>query len=83
MSPASANPRGQTRRGSIIEAILNVIIGFWISVLANIYLLPLWGFLPSLSQGIEIGIAFTWVSLLRSYVLRRAFNYLHIRQNRS
>ncbi len=78
MSPASAG-RGQSRRGSIIEAILNVIIGFWISVGANIYLLPLWGFTPSLSQGIEIGIAFTWVSLLRSYILRRAFNYLHIR----
>lgn len=76
-----ARARGQSRRASLVEAILNTMIGFWISVLANILLLPLWGFSPSLTQSIEIGIAFTFVSILRSYILRRAFNFYHIRSN--
>lgn len=76
-------PLGQSRRASLAEALLNIIIGFWISVLANIWLLPLWGYTVSLTQGIEIGLLFTLVSLLRSYVLRRAFNYFHITSKRS
>ena len=71
--------RGQSRRASLAEAMLNTLIGFWISVLANALLLPLWGFKVSMAQSIEIGIAFTFVSILRSYVLRRAFNFYHIR----
>lgn len=73
-------PTGQSRRASLAEAILNILIGFGISVAANIWLLPLWGFSPSLSQGIEIGILFTWISLVRSYVLRRLFNFFHTRR---
>lgn len=74
-------PIGQSRRASLAEAFLNILIGFWISVAANIWLLPLWGFSPSVSQGIEIGLLFTWISLVRSYVLRRLFNLLHLRQS--
>lgn len=73
-------PIGQSRRASLAEAVLNVILGLWISVLANIWLLPLWGFHPSLSQGVEIGLLFTLISLVRSYLLRRLFNLLHVRR---
>lgn len=76
-----ARARGQSRKASLAEAILNTMIGFWISVLANLLLLPLWGFQVSLTQSIEIGIAFTFVSIARSYILRRAFNFYHIRSN--
>ena len=70
--------RGQSQRASALEALLNILIGFWISVVANIVLLPLWGYHVSATQGIEIGLAFTLVSFLRSYLLRRLFNYFHI-----
>lgn len=73
-------PIGQSRRASLAEAFLNILIGFGISVAANIWLLPLWGFQPSLSQGVEIGLIFTWISLVRSYLLRRLFNLLHVRR---
>ena len=76
-------PLGQSRRASLAEAFLNILIGFWVSVAANIWLLPLWGFSPSVSQGVEIGILFTWISLVRSYVLRRLFNWLHIKTRSS
>lgn len=83
MRPSSPRPTtGQSRRASLAEAILNVLLGFWISVAANIWLLPLWGFHPSVSQGVEIGILFTWISLARSYVLRRLFNFFHISNHR-
>jgi hypothetical protein len=69
---------GQSKRASLLEAFLNTLLGFWISVLANWFLLPLWGFQVSMTQAVEIGIAFTFVSIARSYLLRRAFNYFHI-----
>jgi len=71
--------KGQSARASALEALLNILIGFWISVGANIFLLPLWGYSVSLTQGVEIGLAFTLVSFLRSYLLRRAFNLYHTR----
>jgi len=74
----SPSPLGQSRRFSALEALLNTLFGFWISVLANVVLLPIWGFSPSLPQAVEIGMAFTLVSLLRSYALRRLFNYIDI-----
>ena len=71
--------KGQSARASALESLLNILIGFWISVGANIFLLPLWGYKVSLTQGVEIGLAFTLVSFLRSYLLRRAFNLYHTR----
>lgn len=71
--------KGQSARASALESLLNILIGFWISVGANIFLLPLWGYSVSLTQGVEIGLAFTLVSFLRSYLLRRAFNLYHTR----
>lgn len=81
--PQRGRLAGQSRRSSLLEALLNTLIGFWISVLANLFLLPIWGFKVSLVQSIEIGIVFTLVSILRSYGLRRAFNYFHISREHS
>ena len=75
-------PRGQSRKHSALEALLNILIGFWISVLANRWLLPIWGYQVSMSQAIEIGLLFTWISLIRSYLLRRLFNFFHISKYR-
>ena len=71
--------RGQSRRASLCEAVTNVSFGFGISVLANFYVLPLWGFQVSPRASLEIGLAFTLISVLRSYLLRRLFNWYHHR----
>lgn len=65
----------QTRKGSAIEAVANVTIGFIINWSANMVILPLFGFdgLTSVTA-FEIGLAFTAVSVARSYILRRTFN---------
>lgn len=64
----------QTRFGSVIESFSNVVIGFGISFLANIIVLPWFGFHVTARDAFGIGIIFTVISIVRSYVLRRVFN---------
>lgn len=68
----------QSRAESFIEAWLNVAIGFWINFAANYFILPLFGFNVSLGQTFWIGVAFTAISVLRSYVIRR-WAQVHLR----
>ena len=65
----------QSRRRSAVEAIMNVIIGYMVAVFANLIVLPMFGYNVTLSDGTAIGLAFTIISLIRSYVIRRVFNY--------
>ena len=64
----------QTRLGSFIEAWINVAIGSAINFVANLLILPLVGFLISISQNLFIGVLYTIISVARSYVIRRWFN---------
>ena len=67
----------QTKVGSIVEAWANILVGFWINFLANLVILPLFGFSSlSLGKNFIIGALYTVISLIRSYVLRRWFNGL-------
>lgn len=65
----------QTRLQSFIEAWVNVAIGFSINFVANFAILPLIGFHISASQNLFIGVLYTIISVTRSYVIRRWFNY--------
>ena len=65
----------QSRRRSATEAIMNVIIGYMVAVFANLTVLPAFGYNVTLFDGAAIGLAFTIISLIRSYVIRRVFNY--------
>ena len=66
----------QSKRNSAFEAATNVAIGYLVSVLANVLILPLFGYNVTIGDSFAIGLAFTAVSLARSYVLRRLFNRL-------
>ena len=69
----------QTKLGSLIEAIVNVIIGLFISLIANHFIFPAFGFYLSIQSNIAISIIYTIISIARQYVLRRWFNKrLHI-----
>ncbi len=61
----------QTRLGSLIEAWINVAIGFTINFVANLLVLPMIGFNISIGQNLFIGILYTLISVARSYVVRR------------
>ena len=64
----------QSKLDSFIEAWLNVLIGFGISVLANFVIFPLVGIGASTTQIIAVGIFMTFVSVARSYLVRRWAN---------
>jgi len=66
----------QSRAMSFIEAIANVVIGYTVAVSTQILIFPMFGLHTSLSQNLKLGAAFTVVSILRSYVLRRLFETL-------
>jgi hypothetical protein len=67
----------QTKLGSIAEAWANIAVGFAVNFTANMLILPLFGFATlTLRTNFEIGLLYTLISLVRSYVLRRWFNGL-------
>ena len=65
----------QSIKRSWAESWSNIAIGFAINYLANILILPLFGF-KSLTwkTNIYLGIIYTGISLLRSFCIRRWFN---------
>jgi hypothetical protein len=67
----------QTKSGSLAEAAANIAVGFCVNFSANMLILPLFGF-HGLTAGKNfiIGLLYTVISLVRSYVLRRWFNGL-------
>jgi len=66
----------QTKTGSLIEAAANIAVGFAINWCANMLVLPMFGLKVSAGTAFHIGLVFTVISLVRSYVLRRWFNGL-------
>ena len=64
----------QSRIGSAMEAVANVLIGYGVAVAAQAVIFPWFGFQASIGDNLSIGLLFTCVSLARSYLLRRIFN---------
>lgn len=64
----------QSRLDSFIEAWINVLIGFFISMLSNFIIFPLVGVAASVGQVLWIGLLMTFVSVARSYFVRRWAN---------
>ena len=72
----------QTKLGSLIESWANIVIGFTINYSANIVVLPwLWDENDPYRTAFHIGIAFTVISQIRSYFIRRLFNRVKARWN--
>jgi len=63
----------QSRLMSLLEAGTNVIVGYGLAVGTQLLVFPLFGLQATLGQSLGIGAIFTLVSLVRGYLLRRAF----------
>jgi len=72
----------QSRAMSFLEAFANVVIGYTVAVGTQILIFPMFGLHTSLSQNLKLGAAFTVVSILRSFALRRLFETLRVRKPR-
>lgn len=65
----------QTRADSFMEALTNIAIGLTISTAANQVFIPLaTGHSLTLRANVALGVIYTIISLVRSYLIRRAFN---------
>lgn len=64
----------QSRKGSMLEAVINVIIGYSINFTANALIFPLFGWHLSVRDNLTLGVIYTVISLIRSYAIRRWFN---------
>lgn len=69
----------QSRLMSLIESTVNILVGFGISLGAQIVFLPLLGVSISFSQNFLFACIMTVISIARSFILRRLFEALHIR----
>ena len=63
----------QSRTMSLFEAATSVCAGLVLSLCLQLLLLPAIGLVASLSQNLALAGAFTLMSLLRGYVVRRLF----------
>lgn len=63
----------QSRVMSLAEAMANVMVGYGVAVLVQMVLFPVFGLTVTVRQNLIIGLAFTAVSIVRSYALRRLF----------
>lgn len=70
----------QQKRHSFLEACVSTAIGFVISFVTNLLVLPLFGFQVTMHQSFWITVIFTFVSVARGYYVRRLFNWLHARE---
>jgi hypothetical protein len=68
----------QSRFMSMVESWGNVAIGFWINFALNLAVLPLFGLSVTATQSLGIGAVFTVVSVIRSYYVRRGFEWLRV-----
>lgn len=64
----------QTRLESLIESIINIAIRYFVALVSQWLIFPMFGIHVSLTDNLLIGAWFTGVSLVRSYVIRRWFN---------
>ena len=64
----------QTRLGSLIESLVNILVGYGVALASQIITFPFFGINVPLETNLWIGAWFTVISLVRSYVIRRFFN---------
>lgn len=71
---------GQSRLMSLAESAVSTGIGFSVAVATQVAIFPLFGINVALSDNFAIAAVFTAISIVRSYVVRRLFNLLHLRR---
>lgn len=64
----------QTKKQSFIESLLNVSVGFLITIISLNLLFPLLGIESNYTKNIALTLYFTILSIIRNYAIRRFFN---------
>ena len=65
----------QSRRYSLFETITSTAIGYLCALLSQAVLYPMFGIHTSTGQNAWLAAWFTIISIVRGYLVRRAFNW--------
>jgi membrane protein implicated in regulation of membrane protease activity len=65
---------GQSRTGSAVESATNVLVGYGLALLSQMVIYSVLDIPVPMRMQLLIGVWFTAVSLVRTYVVRRCFN---------
>jgi hypothetical protein len=68
----------QRRSTSLLESIVNCLIGIGVAIVGQIIVFPYFHIQISLFDTGLIALIFTGISIVRSYVLRRLFEWLRV-----
>lgn len=63
----------QTRAHSIIETVIDTVIGYAIAVASQIIIFPLFDMIVTFWEHFQMGLLFMVVAITRSYIVRRLF----------
>jgi len=69
--------KGQSKYYSFLEAVINSIIGYAVAIFSQEVLFPHYGIKIPLASHLQLGLWFTIISIARSFILRRIFNWVH------
>ncbi len=73
--------KAQSKLLSLKESLINVTSGFLISLAVWVWvIIPMFGIISSVQDNLAITGIFTVVSIIRSYVIRRIYNFIQYRQ---
>ena len=64
----------QTKLQSLKESFVNIFIGYLTALFSQLLIFPLFDIEVTFSENLLIGLYFTVISLIRSYLVRRYFN---------
>lgn len=68
----------QSRAMSLVESVVNVIVGYGVAVVTQILIFPVFGLHTTLAQNLKMGAIFSFVSIARSFILRRLFERIRV-----
>ena len=68
----------QSKTMSLIESIVDILIGLVIAIIVQLLVFPLYGITTTLFENFQIAVIFTVVGVIRKYVVRRWLNKLLI-----
>lgn len=64
----------QSRLSSLEETCMSIAIGFVVSLVLTALVLPAYGHAVTFAENVQITAIFTAASIVRGYLVRRAFN---------
>jgi hypothetical protein len=65
---------------SLVEAVANVVVGYGVAVATQILVFPVFGIYMTWPENLKLAAAFTLISIVRSFALRRLFEAIRSRK---